>query len=390
MFFCLDESGIDRKRENNMRFAEVSSSDEATNMSQFYRNGILQQMYGVDEKIASAYRATDSPLKSSPRKRSSSPTSRTETEQPAKVHMTQPLNHLVAAATPPVGQLPTGNHVIPFSTSTPQTTNDAITSQGLSRLMYSVQNPALLMAQRVPTAPGFTIPDMSMVVPPQLAAAYGQTAAGLFPQQFAALSALPDAEKRLMESITAAGLSTQTFPAHWLGNPYLKNPFPTPSSDLSSSKEANRSATKATIPPAGGLANLPHGYSADFLLKYPEALNAELLKHQDRTLASQSMTSGVSPEVVKKSAISVHHPTSAGLPLPPEVLAASNMTKSSNMDWKVPASAGRGLKHEGGQSGFEVRQTLPTNRRDAAFSENLEGQAKAEEARHKLAGLAQR
>ena len=409
-----------------MRYTDVSSSDEATaNMSQISRNGILQQMYGVEDKIPSAYRATDSPLKSSPRKRSSSPSSRVDSEQPAKMQVPPQFNPLIAAATPSVGhQLSAGNPVIPFihplysgldtslyadalarqtlansdairsggspaSTSTTQAANDAITSQGLSRLMYPMQNPALLMAQRAPTASGLALPEIPMVVPSQFAAAYGQTT-GLLPQQLAAWSAASEADKRMMESMAAAaGLSTQNMPAQWLANyPYLKNAFAAASSDLASNKDTNRNAQKASVPPAVGLTQIPQNYTAEFLLKYPEALHAELLKQHERTLASQSMSPA--PETIKKPGISAHLP-SVSLPLPQDALAASSLTKPSIMDWKVPATAARALKHEGGQSSFEVRPPIATTRRDGTFNENHASQAKVEEARHKLAaGLAQR
>ena len=410
---CLDESGTDRIQES-MRYSEVSSSDETANMSQYSRNGTLQRMYGVDEKLSSAYRATDSPLKSSPRKRSSSPSSRTETEHPAKMHMPQQLNPLIAtAAAPPVGHLPTANPVLPYmqsvfpidpalyadalarhslansdanrpgaspaSTSTTQAVNDAITSQGLSRLMYPVPSSTLLMAPRAQAAAGFALPDL--LVPSQLAAAYGP-AAGLLPQQLPAWSAVPDAEKRVIETMAAASLSPQHLQAQWLTNPYLKNLFSTPNNEFISAKDPSRSVPKPTVPAGVGLGSFPQNYSAEFLLKYPESLNAELLKQADRTLASQSLSPGVSPETIKKSGIAVHHPS--------EVLAPSGLSKPSLMDWKIPATTARVLKHEGGQLGFESRPNVSTNRRDPVYNENHELQVKTEETRHKLSSLVQR
>ena len=401
-----------------MRFTEVGSTDETAAMSQHNRkltNGILpSQLYGVDEKLV--YRSTASPLKS-PRKRSSSP-SRAETDQPAKIHMPQQLHPFVASANQPGAQLPTANPVMPFvhplyssldptlyaeamarqtlaandanrpgaspaSSSNTPSISDSLPTAGLPRLMYPLSNSALLMAPRAPTASGYDIP---MVIPPQFATAYGQTA-GLLPQQLAAWSAsVPDAEKRILESMTAAGVSAQ----QWLTNPYLKNFFAAPNNDLTSNKDASRSAPKPAAPAAIGLPAFPSNYTAEFALKYPEALNSELLKQQEKVLASQSMSPRISPENSKKSVVSPH--LSSAAPFPPQILNPASLTKSPILDWKVPSSTGtpRCLKTEAGPASFESRPNNATSRRDAAYTDNRENQMKADEARLKLAGLSQR
>ena len=385
--------------------SEVGQADETVAMSQYNRNhsnGMLNRIYSED-KLHSSHQATTSPMKSPPRKRSSSPNSRLESEQPAKMPASQHVNPMASSvAQQPLGQLST-NPMIPFvhpfypgldsfyaealarqnlsnsdasrpgaspvsSTSTPSGGESAL-SQGVPRMVYPVPSSSLYMGPRGP-APGFALPDVPVVFPPQLAAAYGPTA-GLLSQQFAPWS---DHDKRLLE--TLASLSNPALSAQLLSSPYLKSVL----AAQDAVKDAARGVQKPVLPPGVGL---PPGLSNyELLLKYPEVLNSDMLKREPPL--SMSPRHSVSPESAKKAA--VHPQTLQGF----AQMFNPSLTKSPVSDWKMANSTARSQKNDGGHLNFESRSTNASNRRDPAFAESHEALLKSEEARHKLAGLSQR
>ena len=387
---------------------EPTSADETITSSQYSRNvsnGLLPRMYS-EEKHANLA----SPIRSSPRKRSSSPSAKNEPEQRAKVHTGQSLNAFNASPTHPVSQLSV-NPLMPIinpyltaatlepaiyaeamarqslinsdvprpgaspatSTSTPSAI-ESLSSHNIPRLVYPAfpPNPALLMGTRPPTAPAYPFQDFSMVLPSQLAAAYGQPA-GLFPQQLATWPTI--------EGIPPGLAPGHPFPAQWLANPYLKNFLGATNSDIATNKEANRTVPKAAASTGVGFPNYP--YTADIMLKYPNGLAADALK-QEIALASRSLSPqrSNSPETVKKPSI----PTQQ-LQYTTSVLNAP-YSKSPASDWKI-SSTSRASKQEPALANVDFRQNS-TSRRDVLYGDSHDAQGKAEEAKQKLIGLSHR